>query len=539
MNKNHFFSSLKYDLPASIVVFLVAVPLCLGIALASGAPLMSGLIAGIIGGIVTGILSDSSVSVSGPAAGLAAVVLSAISTLGSFPIFLTALVIAGFLQLAMGFLKAGSIANYFPSNVIKGMLTGIGAIIILKQIPHALGYDSDAEGDLNFWQPDGNNTFGALLEPLSHIHLGAAIIALVGIAILVLWDKFKPAALQVVPGALLAVAAGILLNFLFNASGSPLAVQNEHLVQIPVIASLADIRSIFASPDWSSITSKGVWIAAFTMAAVASIETLLCIEATDKLDPFKRHTSQNRELKAQGISNILCGLVGGLPVTSVIVRSTANVSSGARTKISTIAHGFLILICVFSIPSVLNKIPLASLAAILLIVGYKLCNPVLFKNFFKEGYYQFIPFIVTVLAVVLTDLLSGVTIGLIIAIFFILRENLKNAYFFHRHEHENGQVVQIDLAQEVSFLNKANIKLTLDQLSPNTKVIINAANTEYIDFDVQEIINDFKNVSAKDKNIEVVLLGFKKSDKVDNTHHLEDGGKLDTKELIPNLFFKS
>ncbi|MFN8284837.1 MAG: SulP family inorganic anion transporter [Chitinophagales bacterium] len=518
----NYFSTLKNDLPAGVVVFLVAVPLCLGISLASGAPFFSGMIAGIVGGIVIGMISNSQLSVSGPAAGLTAIVVSAIAQLGNFQTFLLAVVIAGILQIILSVLRAGTISNYFPSNVIKGMLTAIGIIIIMKQIPHAFGYDKDTEGDFYFLQADGDNTFSALLHPITHIDLGATLITIISIFILVIWEKpFIKNRIKYIPGGLVAVITAVALNSLFTSSVPLLALSGEHLVNVPVANGFQGFLNLFTFPDFSQITNPQVYIAAFTIAIVASVETLLSIEAIDKLDSLRRTTSTNRELLAQGVGNITSGLIGGLPVTSVIVRSSANANANARSKISTMFHGFLILICVLFIPTVLNKIPLAALAAILLVTGYKLCNIGIFKDMFKKNKFQYIPFIVTVVAVVFTDLLKGVGIGLIVSVFFILRGNLKNGYYFHKGTYHKGDVIQIRLSEEVSFLNKASIKQTLDHLPENSKVIIDASGTAYIDYDVLELIREFKEIKAPQKNIDFVTAGFKEVYNVDNTVHVQ------------------
>ena len=516
--KQSFVANLKYDLPASIVVFLVAVPLCLGIALASGAPFFSGLIAGIIGGIVIGSLSNGQISVSGPAAGLTAIVLAGITKLGAFEIFLMAVVLAGAIQLALGFLKAGSIARYFPSSVIKGMLTAIGIIIILKQIPHAIGYDAEPEGALDYKRSDGGNTFSAILQPLQHIHWGVTIVTLVSLAILILWEKPFMKRLKVVPGALAAVVASILLNFLYRTFYPSLVISEEQLVQVPVSGSINEFVGLFTAPDFSVVFNSEVIVTAFTIAAVASIETLLCIEAVDKMDPLRRVTNQNRELKAQGVGNMISGLLGGLPITSVIVRSSANLNAGAKTKTSAIIHGVLILVCTAFIPGILNLIPLGALAAILLITGYKLARISIFRDMFKNGKYQFAPFIVTVVAVVFTDLLTGVGLGLVTSIVAILYGNLRNSYYFHKENYHEGEIIRIHLAEEVSFLNKASIKTTLDHLPNGSTVIIDAANTHYVDFDVLELIKEFKDIQAPERNIKCVLTGFKEQYQIDNSH---------------------
>lgn len=517
MNTGNSFSNLKSDLPAGLVVFLVALPLCLGISLASGAPFFSGIIAGIIGGVVIGILSNSQLSVSGPAAGLVAVVLAAISSLGSFEIFLLAVVLSGLIQIVLGFLKAGIIANYFPSNVIKGMLSGIGIIIILKQIPHALGYDRDAEGDLSFLQADGENSISSLFSALDYIHPGATIIALLGLVVIVLFEtKPMKKISKIIPGGLAAVVISILVSeFVFKSIPS-LTIQPNHLVNVPVPSNLDEFKNLIIFPNFSAIFDSKVWIVALTITAVASIETLLCIEAIDKLDPQKRITSTNRELIAQGIGNTLSGLIGGLPITSVIVRSSANLNANAKTKMAAIFHGFLLLISVLLIPSILNKIPLAALAAILLFTGYKLAKPSIFKNMFENGKYQWVSFVVTVLAVVFLDLLKGVGVGLVVSIAYILSGNLKNSYFFHKEDYKEGDLIKIRLSEEVSFLNKASIRETLDHLPEGSKVEIDATNTTYIDYDVIEIIKEFKDIKAPLKNIDCQLLNFKEIYKIDN-----------------------
>lgn len=513
-NKSAFF---KTDVLSGMVVFLVALPLCLGIALASGAPLFAGIISGVIGGIVVGILSGSELSVSGPAAGLTAIVLAAITSLGSYENFLLAVVLAGGIQLLLGIAKAGTVSNYFPSNVIEGMLTAIGIIIILKQLPHAIGYDVDNEGDFFFIEKgEGHNSFSSIIDAVNFSHLGAVIVSLVSLAILIAFQKVAFLKnLKVVPGALIAVVAGVILNEIFKTSGSSLAISQEHLVNLPMPKSIDDFLGQFSMPNFSAIGDAKIWVTAATIAVVASIETLLCIEAADKLDPMKRYSSGNRELFAQGVGNTLSGLIGGLPMTSVIVRTSANINSGGRTRIAAIAHGVFLLIAVLAIPTILNKIPLACLAAILLMIGYKLASPAVFKHMWASGKYQFVPFIVTVVAVVFTDLLKGVAIGLVVSVFYILRANLKLAYFFKKEEYDAGEIVEMKLAQEVSFLNKAAIKQTLAHLPENCKLTIDASDTFYIDHDVLQLIKDFLNIGSKDKNISVELIGFKPDYKMD------------------------
>lgn len=512
------FSNIKGDLPAGLVVFLIAVPLCLGIALASGAPLFSGMIAGIIGGIVIGSTSGSNLSVSGPAAGLTAIVLSAITKLGVFDIFLLAVMLAGLIQLVLGLVKAGTVANYFPSNVITGMLTAIGLIIILKQIPHAFGYDADAEGDFAFIQTDGENTFSSLISMLNHIHLGAVLITLISIGILLYWSKIPK--LNVIPAPLVAVLAGVGINQFFVSIGSPLGLAQSHLVTLPVADSFSDFLGQFTTPDFSQLGNSEVWVVAATIAVVASIETLLNLEATDKLDPMKRYSSPNRELKAQGIGNMISGLIGGIPITSVIVRSSANINAGGRTKLSAITHGVLLLSCAALIPTLLNMIPLATLAAVLLVTGYKLCKPTIFKQMFAKGKYQWIPFLVTVGVIVFTDLLIGVAVGLAVSVLFIMWGNLKSPYFFQKEKYRTGDLIRLELSQEVSFLNKANILLTLDRMPESSTLVIDASKTLYIDQDVLDIIREFTQIKAPQKKIKVVLKGFKEAYKINNTDHL-------------------
>lgn len=572
--KINLFANLKSDFASGLVVFLVALPLCLGIALASGAPPLAGIISGIVGGIVVGYLSQSHLSVSGPAAGLTAIVLTAIMDLGSFNVFLLAVLLAGILQLILGFIKAGTISNYFPNNVIEGMLAGIGVIIILKQIPHAFGYDPDFEGDESFIQADGQNTFSELFSVLDHVNFGSIIIAILSLAILILWNKVEFLKnIKLVPAALVAVVVSILLNEFFIQSGSTLAIASEHLVNLPVPSTLAEFKNIVVTPDFTAITNSKVWIVAITIAIVASIETLLCIEASDRMDTLKRYTDTNVELKAQGIGNIISSLLGGLPMTSVVVRTSANHNAGAKSKMSTIIHGVLLMVSVLAIPFILNKIPLATLAAVLLMVGYKLAVPNIkhfahympkevnflvislvvilisvtnnymyvvigfsvlsalilaycifkylksdkFAQKVKRNQYLYFPFFATTIAVVFTDLLKGVALGMIISIIFVLKGNMKRAYSFKKEEYVDGDIIHIDLAQEVSFLNKSAIKTTLSEIPGNSKVIINASDTVYIAHDVLDLIKEFKKIRSKEENIKVKLIGFKKAYELDDS----------------------
>jgi SulP family sulfate permease len=505
------FSTVRNDLPASIVVFFVALPLCLGIALASGAPLFAGIIAGIVGGIIVGLASGSQLGVSGPAAGLAVIVLNAITSLNGWQAFLVAVVLAGILQLIMGYLNMGIIAYYVPTSVIKGMLTGIGLIIILKQIPHALGYDADYEGDESFRFGD-ENTFSIIETAIESVTPAALVISIVSMGILLLWENIlskKHKIFSLIQGPLVAVAAGIVLKNLFDAKLLPFSLTKDMVVDIPVASTFAEFTRLFALPDFSHLANPEVYGVAITLALIASLETLLCVEATDKLDPNKGITPTNRELKAQGLGNIISGLIGGLPVTQVIVRSSANIAFGAKSKLSTILHGLLLFVCAISIPNILNMIPLATLACILFVVGYKLAKPSIFSGMYRLGWDQFIPFTTTVVAIVLTDLLKGILIGLAVAVFYLLRNHYKNAYSLeHQPEMSNGRPwFKMLLAEEVSFLNKGSIMKTLNKLPEGSTVEIDGSNSKVIDHDVIEVIQDFM-VNAKRRNIQVKVLGI-------------------------------
>lgn len=514
MNVNSKFSpykNFKSDIPASIVVFLVAMPLCLGIALASGAPLFAGLISGIIGGVVVGTFSGSALGVSGPAAGLAVIVLNAITALGSFEIFLVAVILAGILQVIMGFAKAGIIAYFFPSSVIHGMLAGIGIIIFLKQIPHAFGYDEDPSGDFRFFQLDGQNTFTEIIHMLNYIEPGVLVISVISLFILVLWDtkffkKFKFT--RLVQGPLVAVIVGIVLNLLF-ASIPTLAIDSAHLVNVPIPESVNGFFNNFSIPEFNALLNPDVYITAIVIAVVASLETLLCVEASDKQDKLKRITPTNRELKAQGIGNIIAGFIGGLPVTQVIIRSSTNQQSGGKTKASTIMHGILLLVSIIAIPKVLNLIPIGVLAAILLVVGYKLAKPELFRMMYKQGKGQLAPFLVTIMGIVFTDLLMGIALGMVVAVSIILYNNFKIPYKMRKENLEGKEKIEIILSEDVTFLNKASILKTLAQIPDNTFIEINASNTRFIHQDVIEIIEDF-GVSAEFRNINLETINLYK-----------------------------
>lgn len=509
----NIFKEIRSDLPASIVVFFVAVPLCLGIALASGAPLFSGIIAGIVGGIVVGIASGSPLGVSGPAAGLAVIVLTSIASLnGSFDMFLTAVVLAGLIQLLLGFAKAGFIAYFFPSSVIKGMLTGIGLLIILKQIPHALGWDKDQEGDDSFFQADGENTFSEIFKALDFITPGAFLIAVISLLILILWDSIlikKHKIFQLIQGPIVVVVLGILMNYFYRNGILNFSLAADQVVRIPVPKNISGFFGQFTFPDFSAITNFEVWKIAVVLAIVASLETLLSVEATDKMDPDRRITPTNRELKAQGLGNIISGLIGGLPVTQVIVRSSANISFGGKTKLSAILHGVFLLLSALTIASVLNMIPLASLAAILLMVGYKLAKPALFKQMYNLGWEQFIPFTATVVAILATDLLKGITVGILFGIFYTLRHSYRNS--FHMKDvvttKEGNEVHHLVLAEEVSFFNKASVIKVFEEIPPNSKVIIDCSKSKSIAHDVLDLIKEYQ-INAKTKNIIVEKINF-------------------------------
>lgn len=517
VDKKNLFANLKSDFPAGLVVSLVALPLCLGIALAStGRPelLFSGIIAGVVGGIVVGALSGSALGVAGPAAGLVVIVLSALESLGSFEAFLLAVVLAGAIQIVAGFLNAGIIGYYFPSSVIKGMLAAIGITLILKEIPHAFGYDKNFMGDEAFAQTDGHNTFTELYYSVRYSSTGAVIISLISLGILILFERPFMKRIQLfrfLPGALFVVLLGIALNLAFRAVKPEWALVSEHLVQLPIASNAQEFLSFFTFPDFSVITDPNVYTVAFTLAIVASLETLLSVEATDKLDPYKRNTPTNQELKAQGVGNVVSGLIGGLPITQVIVRSSANIDSGAKTRLATIIHGTILLVSVIFIPYYINMVPLASLAAILLLVGYKLSKVSLYSQMYRLGWDQFIPFAVTVAAILMTDLLRGIAIGMVVAIYFILRKNYKHSYHYKKEDRQQGEVITLQLSEEVTFLNKGSIGHTLQQLPPNVTVIIDGSKSMNIDYDVLEIIQNFKthtaplrNITVKTKNIQGV-----------------------------------
>jgi MFS superfamily sulfate permease-like transporter len=500
---------LRHDAPAGMVTFLVALPLCLGIALGSGASLFSGVISGIVGGIVVGLLSGSQVSVSGPAAGLAVIILTSIHAIGSYKGFLVAVVLSGVFQVVFGVFRLGVIADYVPNSVIKGMLAGVGLLIVLKQIPHALGRDRDYMGDFAFLEIGGNNTLKDIAAAVASASIGAVIIFLLGLAVLLLWEKLaqKSRLFQLVPGPLAVVALGIALNYAFGeAMPSFKIVESEHLVNLPVPGSAAEFFRQFTLPDFSVFGTKSVWIAAATIAVVGSLESLLSLEAADRLDPYKRISSSSRELWAQGIGNVVSGLLGGLPVTSVVVRTAASVSAGARTWMSAFTHGILLLASVILLPSVLRLTPVASLATILIVVGYKLTKPSLYRAVYLQGLDQFIPFATTVIGVVFTDLLMGVLAGFACGLFFVIRTN----------HHEGITVVSKDLdylfqfTKNASFINKNEFRRKLRELPNDAHVLIDGTRAIFIDHDILEILDDFRKL-APYKNIQIELKHWENS----------------------------
>lgn len=504
------FKNFKNDLLAGVVVFLVALPLCLGIALAQKAPLISGIISGVIGGIVVASISGSRLSISGPAAGLTSIVIAGIANLGSFEAFLVSLALAGILQIGLGFARAGIIGHYIPSSVIKGMLAAIGIILIIKQIPHLVGYDADPEGDESFIQADGQNTFSELANMLNYVSIGPVLIGVMSLATLILWDTpriKKISWIKYVPGPLVVVTMAIITNQLFLAFVPEMQVREEHLVLLPRLDSVQDLMASITFPDFSKLNSYAVYETAGIIAAVASLETLLNVEAVDKLDPSNRMTPTNRELVAQGIGNLLSGLVGGLPITSVIVRSSANLNAGGKTQMSSIVHGLLFIITIFLIPGVLMMIPLASLAAVLIHTGFKLTSPKIFKSVMKYGKDQFIPFVITIGVMLLTDLLKGVTVGIVAAIIFILRNNFKTPYKLFEEEIDGRKNFFVKFAHQLTFINKGKIAQLLHRIPPGSKIYLDAGNSNFIDKDIVELINEFKK-SAKHNQIEVTTEGI-------------------------------
>ncbi len=501
--------TLLRDTMAGMVVFLVALPLCLGIANASNAPLISGLITGIVGGVLVGLLSGSHTSVSGPAAGLTVVVATQINQLGSYQAFLLAVLIAGVIQCLLGLLRAGFISAYFPTSVIKGLLAAIGLILILKQIPHLIGRDTDPVGQEAFLQPDQQNTFTEIWQSLSDPNLGASIIGLSTLLLIVVWENLAVIKKTKVPGPLIVVVIGVAINLLFKQMFPDLVVNDNHMVKVPVADGFNGIMKLIELPDFSAWSNPALFTAAITIAIVASLETLLNLEAVDKLDPEQRHSPASRELFAQGIGNIVAGLLGGLPMTSVIVRSSANINAGAKTKVSAVIHGLFLFVAVVLVPHVINQIPLACLASILLYTGYKLASPKLIKQMWHEGYSQFLPFVCTVVAIVMTDLLIGIMIGLAVSIGFILRSNMRNSLRRVKEKHIGGDVLRIELANQMSFLNRASLMKVLMEQPRGTHVLIDARSSDYIDPDIMDLITDFKNKAGPAHDVTVSMIGFK------------------------------
>ncbi|MCX8486085.1 MAG: SulP family inorganic anion transporter [Crocinitomicaceae bacterium] len=501
------------DFLAGLVVFLVALPLCLGIGLAStnveGIPslpsVFPGLLAGVIGGIIVGLISGSRLGISGPAAGLITIIISSIGILGSYEAFLVSVILAGVIQLIFGFFKLGIIAKYVPTSVIKGMLAAIGITLIMKEIPHLLGYDKDFFGDESFWQFDGHNTFTELAYSMNAFQKGSVLIGVLSILIILLLDKpiFKQnRVLKLIPSALIVVLVGVVIQLL--TKGSFLEVSSKHLVQLPVLKSFSEISTVLFFPDFNALGNWQVYTVALTIALVASLETLLSVEATDKLDPEKNTTPTSRELTAQGIGNIFSGFIGGLPITQVVVRSSANIDAGGKTKLAAVIHGALLILAIILLPALLNQIPLASLAAILIMVGYKLTKAGLFKEMYVKGMDQFVPFILTIVGVLFTDLLKGIGIGLVVSIYFILRRNFQN----HFTKTETDGELRIKLSEEVTFLNKVGIHTTLENAAPHSKIIIDAINCKSIAQDILELLEEFKKYGSVHKEIDFQLINF-------------------------------
>jgi MFS superfamily sulfate permease-like transporter len=510
---SRFSDNLIYDLPSSVVVFLVALPLCMGIALASGAPLFSGILAGAVGAIIVGAISKSPLSVSGPAAGLTSIVIFAIHEVNSFPVFLSCVAIAGIIQIGLGYLRAGVIGHFVPVAVIKGMLAAIGLILILKQIPHAVGYDVDFEGDESFYQPDGENTFSDLLYSFNYFTGGAIIISSISLLLLILWERpfiQRNQYAKLIPGPLVIVFLSIAINLLFANYIPSLEVKASHLVSFPEVANREHILDLLTFPDFSQWSNPTVYKIAFTIALVASLETLLSIEAADKIDPYHRITPLNHELKAQGVGNFISGLIGGLPVTSVIVRTSANVAAGARTKISAITHGVLLVIAVLLIPRFLEMIPLAVLAAILLMVGYKLTSITVFKQLYASGFSQFVPFVVTIIAILFSDLLIGVFIGILVSVVFVVSRNYKTAMVLVSAQNN----FLLKFTRDVSFLNKSALRKVMESIPSDSNLIIDGSNAQFIDQDIIFMLEDFLK-SAPLKNISVEI---KRSNKALNPY---------------------
>ena len=519
------------DLFAGVVVFFVAVPLCLGVALASNAPIYSGLVSGIIGGILVGILSRSQTSVSGPAAGLAAIVSAEIGSLG-FSTFLLALVIAGLIQVGLGLARAGFLASFFPSSVVKGLLAAIGVILILKQIPHILGHDTDPEGDMSFQQPDHENTFTEFVALLGDIHPGAAVIGVLSVALLLTWERVPWLKRQLLPAPLLVVALGVVMSRLFQTWSGRWVIEASHLVQVPAVADLNGLFGFLQVPDFSQWSNPAVYIVGATIAAVASLESLLNLEATDKIDPKQRSSPSSRELIAQGIGNAVAGLVGGIPITSVIICGSVNIHAGSSTKLAAIIHGALMLVCVAFFPLWLNAIPLSCLAAILFVTGIQLISPAVVRQMEQGGRSQLIPFLATIISILLTDLFFGALIGLVVSISFILHSNLRRPLHCVVEKHLGGDVLHIELANQVSFLNRAVLDQTLSNVPRGSQVLLDARHTNYIDPDVLTLLRDFKDQSAPARGIQVSLLGFRSKYQLDDAIQYTDHSSQDLQRRL-------
>ncbi len=527
------FQWLFRDLLSGVIVFLVALPLCLGIALASGAPLMSGLISGVIGGIVVGLISGSRTSVSGPAAGLTAIVAAQIVSLGSFETFLLALTIAGVIQIGLGLARAGGLAAYFPSSVIQGLLAAIGAILILKQVPHLLGHDTDPEGEMTFSQPDQENTFSEIARLFfGEVHQGAILIGISALVLLFAWDRIHVLKKTKIPAPLLVVLLGIVAKLFLDTMGSAWKIENTHLVQVPIANEWNQVANFFRFPDTSRLLEPAVYIAAITICLVATLETLLNLEAVDNLDPEQRVSPPNRELVAQGCGNILCGLVGGLPVTSVIVRSSVNIHAGSRTKRSTIFHGILLALCVLLIPQGLNQIPLASLAAILLHTGTKLISPALIRRMWRDGYYQFLPFIVTLIGIVMTDLILGVGLGLGVSIAFILASSIRRSVPQVLEKRLGEDIQHILLPSQVNFLNRAALQRVLDGAHPGSHLLLDATKANVIDPDILAMIREFQQITGPVRGVKVSTKGFESRMGIEDKIHYQE---YSTRELQQRL----
>lgn len=501
--------TLARDVFAGLIVFLVALPLCLGVALASNTPLIAGLVSGIIGGIIAGLFSGSHTSVSGPSPGQVAVILAQVSVLGSFEVFLMAVLISGITQILMGVARLGGLSAFVPTSVIQGLLSAIGVILFLKQIPHILGHDTDPEGEMSFQQPDQENTFSEILNIMSDLHLGAAVVGVTSLVLLISFQRVRFLKNLPVPAPLAVVLFGVSARALFDFLGSPLAIGTSHLVEVPVADSIAGFFTMLRFPDFGAITRADVWFAGTMIALMTSLETLLNLEAVDKIDPKKRKSPADRELVVQGVCNILAGLLGGLPVSSVIVRSSVNINAGAQTRLSAIVHGVLLGFSVVLLPGFLNSIPISCLAAILLMTGMKLASPSVFRNKWLQGKYQFLPFIVTVLAIIFTDLMTGVLIGLVVSLAFVLYSNLKRPVRIVMENHLGGEVMRIELANQVSFLNKASLERTLNSIPKGTHVLLDARQTYYIDSDMQSMIREFRENAGSALGLKLSMVGFR------------------------------